>query len=330
MTTEYRDDLDIDYQSPKYYELLQVRPGASKQTIDSAYRRLAWQYHPDYNSAPEATGRMQQINAAYSTLKDSRRRSAYDREMLYDTEEYYDDETGDEYGYSPESYSPSASNTRQSGISFRTKVEWLAILVALMVIGGFLFLKAPVVSTEDETPVTGVSTKNDVSNYPAPVIRTLYYTDFDISQSDGWKLGNPWHLTTRQAYSGKTSLWAGDEAKGTYRPNLDVSADLLKPVDLSGVSYPVLRFQINGQAGQNAGDNRLLVEIAATGQAYLPVYETHKAYAQWEEVSIDLAQFKGAEINVSFHFISGAGKNIAKNSGYFLDDVRVENAVPGR
>lgn len=326
MTTEYREDLFVNYESPEYYELLQVQPGATKQTIDAAYRRLAWQYHPDHNPAAGANNRMQQINAAYSTLKDSRRRSAYDREMFYDTEEYATDEA--EYDYSPENYS--SNNRRRSGISFRTKVEWLAIIITLLIVGGALILKAPATSTEDETPVTGVSSKNVVSNYAAPVLRTLSYSDFDSAQADGWKLGNTWHLTTRQAYSGKSSLWIGDESKGTYRPNLDATADLLKTVDLTGVSYPVLNFQINGQTGLNAGDNRLLVEVAAAGQAFLPVYETHKTYTQWEEVSIDLAQFKGAEINVRFHFISGTGKNITANSGYFLDDVRVENAIPGR
>jgi len=54
---------------------LEVRPGASRQEINTAYRRLVHQYHPDKvaNLAPEfrelAERRMKEINAAYEQLK---------------------------------------------------------------------------------------------------------------------------------------------------------------------------------------------------------------------------------------------------------------------
>ena len=57
------------------YEVLDVRPGASRQEITAAYRRLVKQYHPDkvVNMAPEfrelAERRMKEINAAYEQLK---------------------------------------------------------------------------------------------------------------------------------------------------------------------------------------------------------------------------------------------------------------------
>lgn len=333
MTTGYRTDLFTDYQPVEYYEMLQVQPGASKQTIEAAYRRMAWQYHPDYNHSEEATRRMQQINAAYATLKDSRRRQAYDQEFLYDTVETETQDAYAAYEYSDSGGSYTGRSTRRVGISFRTKFEVFAILVTLLIIGTALFVQSPSVTAVEENPVTGVSNKSVVSNYPAPVLRTLFYDDFEGAKTGGWKSGNAWHLTTRQAYSGKTSLWVGDEAKGAYRPNLDVTAELLKPVDLTGISHPVLRFRLDGQAGQNPGgpaEDRLLIEAAGPGQAFQPVFETRSAYSHWEEISVDLSKFKGAEINLRVHFISGPGKNITNNTGYYLDDFRVDNELPGR
>lgn len=331
MTTEYRANFIADYESPDYYKVLRVGPGATKQTIDAAYRRMAFQYHPDHNRSKEATRMMQQLNAAYSTLKDERTRRAYDREMLYDNFSYGDNNasSGSDYSYSRKS----ASTNRRTKSGFRAKMEGLAVLVALLAIGYALFLRGPVTSSDTEPTVTGVSTKNVVSSYSAPVIRTLYYTDFDNVQQGDWKLGPAWHTTTKKSYSSKTSLWVGDEKTGAYRANLDTTAEIGRTIDLSSVSNPVLRFEINGQAGQRPGgpvDTRLVVEVAPDGQAYQPVFEAHAVYNQWEEVSLDLSRFKGAEIKVRFHFTSGSNAGLTDNTGYFLDDVRVENNVNGQ
>lgn len=331
MTTEYRASSIADYESPDYYKVLRVGHSATKQTIDTAYRRLAFQYHPDHNRSKEATRIMQQLNAAYSTLKDERTRRAYDREMLYD-----DYAKGDSRPSSRDaSYRQAASTTsrRKSKSAFRAKMEGLAVLVALAAIGYALFLRAPVAPTDAEPTVTGVSTKNVVSSYSAPVVRTLYYTDFDSAQPGDWKLGPAWHTTTKKSYSSRTSLWIGDERTGTYKPNLDTAAEIGRTLDLSAVSNPVLRFDINGQAGQQPDgpvDTHLLVEVAADGQAYQPIFEAHAVYTQWEEVSLDLSQFKGSNVKVRFHFTSGPATGLTNNTGYFLDDVRVENNPNGR
>ena len=61
--------------APSPYEVLEVNPGASREEITAAYRRLVQQYHPDIvaNLAPEfrevAERRMKEINAAYEQLK---------------------------------------------------------------------------------------------------------------------------------------------------------------------------------------------------------------------------------------------------------------------
>ena len=62
-----------------YYEVLGVSRTASDDDIKKAYRRLALQYHPDRNKAPEATERFKEATEAYQILSDAEKRSMYDR-----------------------------------------------------------------------------------------------------------------------------------------------------------------------------------------------------------------------------------------------------------
>ena len=52
------------------YEVLGVSPGASKEEVTKAYRRLAKKYHPDLNPGDKsAEKKMSEINAAYEEIK---------------------------------------------------------------------------------------------------------------------------------------------------------------------------------------------------------------------------------------------------------------------
>lgn len=64
------------------YATLGLDPNATPEQIETAYRRLARQYHPDVNPSPEAAARMREINAAYRELRDPERRAAYDRNRV--------------------------------------------------------------------------------------------------------------------------------------------------------------------------------------------------------------------------------------------------------
>ncbi len=63
----------------EFYELLGVSREASEVEIKKAYRKLAMEYHPDRNSAPEAEARFKEITEAYEVLRDPQKRAAYDR-----------------------------------------------------------------------------------------------------------------------------------------------------------------------------------------------------------------------------------------------------------
>ncbi|MDQ7031556.1 MAG: DnaJ domain-containing protein [Desulfonauticus sp.] len=53
-----------------YFQILELSPQATLEDLKRNYRRLAFKYHPDLNTAdPDATRKFQEINIAYVTLK---------------------------------------------------------------------------------------------------------------------------------------------------------------------------------------------------------------------------------------------------------------------
>ena len=62
-----------------YYEALGVPSDATEKQIKAAYRKLAFQYHPDRNTRePDSANRMKAINEAYAVLSNPSKRRDYD------------------------------------------------------------------------------------------------------------------------------------------------------------------------------------------------------------------------------------------------------------
>jgi len=62
-----------------YYQILGVDRNDTQQKIKEAYRRLAFEYHPDRNRGnPSALEKMKEINEAYAVLSDPAKRTRYD------------------------------------------------------------------------------------------------------------------------------------------------------------------------------------------------------------------------------------------------------------
>lgn len=62
-----------------YYELLGIDRNATDDDIKKAFRKLAFQYHPDKNNEAGATEKFKEINEAYEVLSSPDKRAAYDR-----------------------------------------------------------------------------------------------------------------------------------------------------------------------------------------------------------------------------------------------------------
>src|SRR5262245_56614262 len=62
-----------------YYKVLGVARTAEAAEIKKAYRKLALEYHPDRNKAPDAEERFKECSEAYEVLSDSDKRRIYDR-----------------------------------------------------------------------------------------------------------------------------------------------------------------------------------------------------------------------------------------------------------
>ena len=61
-----------------YYDVLVVAKDASSRDIKKQFRKLARKFHPDRSEEKNATEKFQKINSAYQTLKDPKKRAAYD------------------------------------------------------------------------------------------------------------------------------------------------------------------------------------------------------------------------------------------------------------
>ena len=63
-----------------YYEVLNLKKGASEKDIKAAYRKLARKHHPDVNPGDASSeGKFKEISEAYQVLSDPKKRAMYDR-----------------------------------------------------------------------------------------------------------------------------------------------------------------------------------------------------------------------------------------------------------
>ncbi|MEW6649456.1 MAG: DnaJ domain-containing protein, partial [Chloroflexota bacterium] len=70
-----------------YYHILEIPFSASPEEIRAAYFDAARHYHPDVNPDPTAKQKFIQIQEAYETLSNGKKRAAYDTQLPTDLKE---------------------------------------------------------------------------------------------------------------------------------------------------------------------------------------------------------------------------------------------------
>jgi DnaJ-class molecular chaperone len=65
-----------DEQDP--YKVLGIMPSASEDEIKTAFRKLAFQYHPDINNSSKSNEKMREVIEAFNILSDVTKREKYD------------------------------------------------------------------------------------------------------------------------------------------------------------------------------------------------------------------------------------------------------------
>ena len=66
-------------QKRDYYEVLGIDRNASDEQVKAAFRKLAFEYHPDHNRDDGAEEKFKEVNEAYEVLSDPEKRDTYDR-----------------------------------------------------------------------------------------------------------------------------------------------------------------------------------------------------------------------------------------------------------
>ncbi len=72
------------FTGPTAYDVLEVSPKASQETITAAYRSLAKRYHPDGKHGAElerCKKRMVELNVCYAEIGDPGKRREYDKRL---------------------------------------------------------------------------------------------------------------------------------------------------------------------------------------------------------------------------------------------------------
>ncbi len=336
-----------------FYEALQVSPKAEQEVIEAAYKRLALKYHPDLNATPEATRRMQELNAAYAILSNPERRVEYDlerpgptpnrhpRHASYvrrrkakaksaptaeqaktpRTEEPSEPAADSSYDWAEDAFAKEKVEREWSYVPSRPRGATIGIMIGLLValvLLGLVLFNGNQVSSSPNMTATSIA-----AALPPNV---LFDDDLDTVAGANWLLESPWHLTDKRAASGTHSLSVGDEGKNSYRARLNATATLVRPVDLSNTQNPLMRFRLSGQFDseiQATGRDWLMVEVAETNRDFEVAYSVSGAFPNWQDILVDLNKWKGKTVVIRFRFTSGP-TSIPNYNGPLIDDVRIE------
>lgn len=161
-----------------FYYVLGVDPNCSPDAIKEAYRKLSKKLHPDVNQGDKYfESRFRDIKEAFETLRDPGKRRIYDERLSqYKAEKAGPDLRKQQYSANPgktcSAYRPAqpAPKKHRAGAGF-----WLALLVAVLVIGIYL-----VGAFATKRPVSYRPAKDTVAVKPVIYKRRLHHHESKV------------------------------------------------------------------------------------------------------------------------------------------------------
>jgi hypothetical protein len=164
------------------------------------------------------------------------------------------------------------------------------------------------------------------------------------TSANRWTGDGLWHVTNRRASTGNRSFYYGREATGNYRTgnNANFGALTSQVLDLSGISHPVLEFDLALSSEASFPFDTLWIRVSTNDGASLPLQRSIVFWPTCEFIiipfceditfrhyRIDLTPPPGvslANARVQFYFdtLDGAANNF---EGVYIDNIAIRNYI---
>ncbi len=149
--------------------------------------------------------------------------------------------------------------------------------------------------------------------------QVIFSDDFE-SGTDKWTLEGTWGLATTAYHSETHSL--SESPDGQYTNDMDVSATMANPLDLSAAFGATLKFWAKWEIED--GFDYMYIEITTDGTNWIEI-DAIDADSDWQELIYDIGGFVGSShVTIRFRFFSDVGW---VEEGMFIDDVVVETST---
>ena len=164
-----------------------------------------------------------------------------------------------------------------------------------------------------------------------PVFSNNYMYNFEKSTA-GWESTGMWHIINetsqyRNANSGNSSFWYGNDLTGTYDSGTANSGRLFSPpINLKGSVKTTLTFWYWYQTETmgNRYDQRFVHIREVGSQEWEEIDQLYDdPMSQWLQKTYDISKYNGKVIEISFYFDMADG--LANDyRGWYIDDVEIQ------
>ena len=144
---------------------------------------------------------------------------------------------------------------------------------------------------------------NGTERETATVPLTFPHQD-NLADLSNWMPEGDWNVVAGTGPEGSNIL--ASNPSGNYPASVNTSA--LTAIDLSGTTWPVLRFQEQYDFG--SGD-RAYLEVSTTGTSWSAIYSVSGRQADWQSSQIDLSPYKNQEnLRIRFRIQANTDGNV--------------------